>query len=118
MDRASNSKGSGIRIVLITPEGFIIEQSFTLGFLASNNEAEYEAVLARPRAAITLRITGLEVRCDSLLIVNQVIREYITRDSRMAEYLQLILKLKFKVPRCDFKFVLRSENNHTDSFPT
>jgi len=33
----------------------------------------------------------------------------------MAEYLQLVLKLKFKIPRCDFKWVPRSENNHADS---
>jgi len=48
----------GIGIVLTTPEGSIIEQSFTLGFPASNNEAEYEAVLAGLRAAITLGVHG------------------------------------------------------------
>ena len=58
---------------------------------------------------------GLEVQCDSSLIVNQVIRKYVARDSRMAEYLQLILRLKSKVPRCDFRWVPRSENNHADS---
>ena len=33
----------------------------------------------------------------------------------MAEYLQLVLKLKSKIFRCDFKWVPRSENNHADS---
>ena len=33
----------------------------------------------------------------------------------MAEYLQLILKMKSKIPQCDFKRVPRSENNHVDS---
>jgi len=47
MDGASNSKRVGIEIVLTTLEGYIIEQSFTLGFPTSNNESEYEAVLAR-----------------------------------------------------------------------
>ena len=46
VDRASNSKRADIRIVLTTPEGSIIEQSFTIGFPASNNEVEYEDVLA------------------------------------------------------------------------
>ena len=45
VDEASNSKEAGIRIVLTTLKGFIIEQSFTFGFLTSNNEAEHEAVL-------------------------------------------------------------------------
>jgi len=43
---ASNSKKTGIGIVLTTPEGSIIEESFSLGFSASNNKAEYKAVLA------------------------------------------------------------------------
>ena len=102
-------------IVLTTPEGSIIEQSFTLGFPASNNEAEYEAVLAGLRSAITLRVTGLKVRCDSLLVVNQVSGDYIARDSRMAEYLQLVLKLESKILRCDFKWVPRPANNHANS---
>ena len=80
IDGASNSKGVGIGIVLTTPEGSIIEQSFTLSFPASNNETEYEVVLAGLRATITLGVTRLEVLCDSLLVVNQVSGEYVTRD--------------------------------------
>ena len=72
VDGASNNKGVGIGIILTALEGSIIEQSFTLCFLASNNEAEYETVLAGLRAAITIGITGLEVQCDSSLVVNQV----------------------------------------------
>jgi len=64
---------------------------------------------------ITLGVTGLEVRCDSSLVVNQVNREYIARDARMAEYPQLVLALKSKIPQCNFKWVPRSENNHADS---
>jgi len=37
-----NSIRAGIEIVLTTPEGSIIEQSFTLDFLVSNNKAVYE----------------------------------------------------------------------------
>ena len=97
IDEASNNKGAGIKIVLTTPMRSIIEQSFTLSFPVSNSKAEYEAVLARLRMAITLRVTWLEIRCDSSLVVNEVSGEYVTRDSRMAEYLQLVLKLKSKI---------------------
>jgi len=76
VDGTSNTKGDRTRIILTTPEGSIIEQSFTIGFSASNNEAEYEAVLAGLRAAITLRVMGLKVHCDSLLVVNEVNNEY------------------------------------------
>jgi len=56
--------GAIIEIVLTTPEGSIIEQFFTLGFPVSNNEAEYEVVLAELLMAITLVVTRLEVQCD------------------------------------------------------
>jgi len=79
--------GAGIGIVLTTPEGSIIEQSFTLGSPASNNEAEYGAILAGLRVAITLGVRGLEVQCDSSLIVNQVIEEYVAIDSWIVKYL-------------------------------
>ena len=107
--------GAGIGIVLTTPGGSIIEQSFTFSFSASNNEAKYEAVLAGLRMATTLGVMGLEVRYDSLPVVNQVSGEYIARDTRMAEYLQLVLGLKSKISRCNFKWVVRSENNHANS---
>ena len=64
---------------------------------------------------ITLRVTGLEIHRDFSLVVNQVSGEYIARESRMVEYLQLVFKLMSKIPRCDFKWVPRSTNNHTDS---
>jgi hypothetical protein len=45
VDGASNMKGAGAGAVLISPEGLVLEQAVRLGFLASNNEAEYEALL-------------------------------------------------------------------------
>ncbi|CAL2256325.1 unnamed protein product [Prunus armeniaca] len=45
VDRASNHKGDGACVVIITPNGTLLEQVITLGFPASNNEAEYETLL-------------------------------------------------------------------------
>ena len=47
VDRASNVKGSGIGVYLMQLNNEVIEQSFRLGLKASNNEAEYEALIAR-----------------------------------------------------------------------
>jgi len=44
-DEVANRKGSGVEIVLITPEKLVMEKSLCLGFLATNNEAKYEALL-------------------------------------------------------------------------
>jgi len=47
VDGTTNQKGSRIGIVMISPNGITLEKSQRLGFLATNNEAEYEALLAR-----------------------------------------------------------------------
>ena len=99
----------------MTPEGSIIEQPFTLGFPAINNKVEYEAVIADLKMVETLGVTGLEVRCDSLLVVSQVKGEYTAKDERMMTYLHLVLSMKSKFLRCDFKQISRLENNHADS---
>ena len=45
VDGVANHRGSGVGLVLISPERIIIEKSLRLGFLVTNNEAEYEALL-------------------------------------------------------------------------
>ena len=45
VDEASNSQGSGAGVVLVSPEGLVLEQAVRLKFSASNNEAKYEALL-------------------------------------------------------------------------
>ena len=45
VDGKTNQKGSGVGLILISPEKIIIEKSLRLGFSTTNNEAEYEALL-------------------------------------------------------------------------
>ena len=47
VDGVANQRGFRVGLVLISPEKTIIEKSLRLGFLATNNEAEYEALLDR-----------------------------------------------------------------------
>ena len=70
MDDATDALGAGARIVVITPEGIKLEHSFRLGFKASNNEAEYEALLARLTVVSDLSAKDVEVYSDSRLVVN------------------------------------------------
>ncbi|XP_075654893.1 uncharacterized protein LOC142625069 [Castanea sativa] len=46
VDGASNTRGSGIRIVMVSPEGVRLERSLRLGFCASNNKVESEALIS------------------------------------------------------------------------
>ena len=45
VDGAANQRGSGVGLVLISPEKTTIEKSLRLKFSATNNEAEYDALL-------------------------------------------------------------------------
>ena len=45
VDGAANQRGSGMGLVLVSPEKITIEKSLRLNFSATNNEAEYEALL-------------------------------------------------------------------------
>ncbi|XP_072071949.1 uncharacterized protein [Arachis hypogaea] len=46
VDGASNPQGSGAGILLESPEGIILEHSLRFSFKASNNQAEYETLIA------------------------------------------------------------------------
>lgn len=70
MDSMSSAMGTGTSIFIISPEGVKVEHSFKLGFRASNNKAEYKALLAGLRTALSLGVADLEVYLDSRLVVS------------------------------------------------
>ena len=66
---ASNAQGSGAGLILTSPEAINIEYALRFGFQASNNEAEYEAVIVGLNLAHSLEVDQLEVCSDSQLVV-------------------------------------------------
>lgn len=80
VDGASNSRGLGVGVVLESPGGMSLEKSLRLGFRASNNKAEYEALIARLRAAQKFRVEEVDVFSDSWLMVNQIDGSFKARD--------------------------------------
>ena len=69
VDGATNQKGSGIRLVLISPEGIALEKSLRLEFSATNNEAEYEALLQGMMMVQKLGGKAMEAFSYSKLVV-------------------------------------------------
>jgi ribonuclease HI len=59
VDGASNIRGSGAGVVLEGPNGVLIEQSLRFAFKASNNQAEYEALIAGMKLAREMEVTDL-----------------------------------------------------------
>ncbi|XP_048608335.1 uncharacterized protein LOC125584234 [Brassica napus] len=69
VDGSSTSKGSGAGVQLQSPTGELIRQSFSYGFAASNNEAEYESLIAGLRLAKAVKAKRISAYCDSQLVV-------------------------------------------------
>ena len=115
VDVASNYKGSGAGVVLITPDGSMLEQAITLGFKASNNEAEYEALLAGLRMAKDLAVKKLAIYSDSQLITSQATGEYTAKHPRMAQYLEKVRKQLEAFQTYTLTQVPRTENAHADA---
>ena len=67
VDGAANQRGSGVGLVLISPEKITIEKSLRLGFSVTNNEAEYEALLMRMAMVQKMGEKTVEIFLDSRL---------------------------------------------------
>ena len=65
VDGASSSTGSGAGVLLENEEGIVVEHSLTLAFPTSNNQAEYEALLAGLRLAEDIGARDIQVFTDS-----------------------------------------------------
>ena len=89
-DGSSTKNAGGIGIILKSPEGDIIKQAVRLQYSTTNNEAEYEALLAELKMAKILGATELDVLSDSQLVVGQVNGDYEAKEGRMQQYLQLV----------------------------
>ena len=76
IDGASRQSEEAIDLQLRTPSGEKIKQTIRLGFSASNNESEYEAILAGLELAAALSVDRLLIRSDSQLVVGQVNEEF------------------------------------------
>ena len=83
MDGAINQKGFGVGLVLISPEKLVVEKLLRLGFSATNNEAEYKALLEEMSMVHKMGGRSVTMFLDSRLVISQVKSELEARDERM-----------------------------------
>ncbi|GMH26334.1 hypothetical protein Nepgr_028177 [Nepenthes gracilis] len=114
VDGSSTQTGSGAGIVLRTPEGVEIVYSVTLAFPATNNVAEYEALLAGLRLARECSVRLLVVRSDSELVVNQVKGNFEASNPQLVRYLAKVRALIPEFGQFEIEHILRSDNERAD----
>lgn len=114
VDGSSNIKGSGAGIILEGPGDLLIEQSLKFDFKASNNQAEYEALIAGMLLAQEMGAKNLRARSDSQLMTNQISREYQTKDQQLSKYLARVRKLVSDFQFFEAIYVPRESNSRAD----
>ncbi|XP_074301041.1 uncharacterized protein LOC141632388 [Silene latifolia] len=115
VDGASNMKGAGVGLVLKSPQGDLLVQAVRCEFKATNNEAEYEALILGLQLALDLKIRHLQVYSDSQLIVNHVNNSYAARDPTMMAYLEIAEALKLRFQTFNIKQIPRDQNVEADA---
>ncbi|XP_077232544.1 uncharacterized protein LOC143869870 [Tasmannia lanceolata] len=114
VDGSSSKSSCGDGLILTGPENFILDYALRFGFLASNNEAEYEALNAGMNLAVQTRTQRLRAYCDSQLVANQIQGLYEAGDERMIKYLAKVRLLASKFKCFEVIRIPRTENTKAD----
>ena len=90
---SSTSGISGVGAILLPPEKYIVRYGVRLQFPATNNEAEYVAILTGLRFAKAMGVRNLKLNSDSKLMIGQMNNEYEAKEDRMKRYLAVTSRL-------------------------
>jgi ribonuclease HI len=88
--------GAGTGLPFISPLGKHLRYVLRLHFPASNNVAEYEALVNGLRIAIELGVRRLDARGDSQLVIDQVMKNSHCHDPKMEAYCDEVRRLEDK----------------------
>jgi len=114
VDGSSNKRNAGAGIVIEGPNGFTVEHSLQFKFKASNNQAEYEALIAGLRLAKDLGAAKLKCNTDSKLVVGQVLGEYEVRDDLLLQYYHKAIEAMKEFEEVTIHHIPRAENTRAD----
>jgi ribonuclease HI len=93
IDGSSTKDMGGAEIILVSPEKDKFEYAIQLRFRVTNNEVEYEALLAGLKLSKNMGIKNLTVKSDSQLVIGKIKGEYEAREDRMKKYLTVVQNL-------------------------
>nr|GEY93972.1 reverse transcriptase domain-containing protein [Tanacetum cinerariifolium] len=114
-DGSSCVDGSGARLILTNPEGVEFTYALRFQFATSNNEAEYEALVAGLRIATQMGVKNIQVNVDSKLVANQVLETYVAKEDNMIKYLEIVKGLVSGFITFSISQVPQSKNKQADA---
>jgi ribonuclease HI len=113
-DGALNLEGAGVGVLLISPQGEQLKYVPQIHYNASNNGAEYEALIHGLRIAVSLAIKRLLAFGDSNVVIEQVNKEWDCVKDTMDAYCAEIRKLEGHFEGIEFQHVPRNNNVAAD----
>ncbi|KAK8946325.1 hypothetical protein KSP39_PZI006362 [Platanthera zijinensis] len=114
VDGASGKNSLGVRVILESPRGTRIEQMVVVHFSITNNQAEYEAVIAGLRLARELGVHDVEVLTDSMVVASQINGEFEAREPTLQLYLAKVKGVIGMFQTFSIRHVSREENEQDD----
>ena len=111
VDGAANAQGSGVGLILTSPEGIDIDYALRFGSQASSNEVEYEVVIAGLNLTHSMEVDQIEVCNDSQLVVKQIEDTYEAKGEKMILYLKKVRELLRKFVLVQVRHIPRAENS-------
>jgi ribonuclease HI len=106
--------GAGAGLLFISPLRKHLRYVLRLHFPASNNVAEYEALVNGLRIAIELGVRRLDARGDSQLIIDQVMKNSHCHDPKMEAYCDEVRRLEDKFYGLELNHIARLYNETAD----
>ncbi|GKB12021.1 reverse transcriptase domain-containing protein [Tanacetum coccineum] len=110
-----HTNGSRAGLVLTNPEGMEFTYALRFRFDATNNEAEYEALIAGLRIAEQMGVKNLQANVDSRLVANQVNGTYVAKEADIVRYLEKVRILTNNFKEFSIRQVPISENKKADA---
>ena len=108
-DGSSRRQSAGAEVLVLALDEVQVKYMVQLRFRATNNMAEYEALIYGLAAALSLGVQQLLVRGDSQLIIKQVKRECNCNDPQLAAYLIYVQKLEKEFEVLEFQHIRRTQ---------
>jgi ribonuclease HI len=118
IDQYLAKASSGEGIVILTPDGSVIEKSVMLDFKATNNESEYEALIIDLKSLLKLKAGKARIHTDSKLVACQMTRDFAAKCENMEAYRNLVLSLAKKFDLIIIGQHSRITNAHVDALAT
>nr|GEW04943.1 reverse transcriptase domain-containing protein [Tanacetum cinerariifolium] len=114
-NEASSSDGSGAGLMLVNPEGKEYTYALRFEFETTNNEAEYEVLIAGLRIAKEMQIQELAICVDSQLVENQVKELFEARHQTIKQYREKTIGLMSSFPNYSIEHNKREQNKKADA---